>query len=378
MAVFVSLVVPLSAIAAFRYDMAIPLQTSDREAGSLLWLSGLLILLFAAFLTVILVPLSPRVAQLTQVPELAPYLWLAPVAFMAGGFYHALSYLAVRHRAFRLLAKTRVNQGIGQAVTQIGIGIVSSGPLGLLIGITIRLGSGTITLIRASRDQLQILSPPPKVVDLLATLKRYRRFPLLTGNATFLNLLGQHSPALFLAVLYGAGVAGLFSLALRIMEAPVRLISKATSQVFFSEGSQAHREGSEGLTKLYVQTLRNQSLLALPVVLLVMLPAPFTFPLVFGSAWHEAGLYLQLLSLMFFLQYLAKSVGPETLTLVGRQDVHLALEATKTVCLVGLFTVAAIVTMRPLVAIGVYGGIVSLVDGATLYTAWHFVKRANQ
>ena len=84
MAVFVSLVVPLSAIAAFRYDMAIPLQTSDREAGSLLWLSGLLILLFTAFLTVILVPLSPRVAQLAQVPELEPYLWLAPVAFMVG------------------------------------------------------------------------------------------------------------------------------------------------------------------------------------------------------------------------------------------------------------------------------------------------------
>ncbi len=160
MAVFVSLVVPLSAIAAFRYDMAIPLQTSDREAGSLLWLSGLLILLFTAFLTVILVPLSPRVAQLAQVPELEPYLWLAPVAFMAGGFYHALSYLAVRHRAFRLLATTRVNQGIGQAVSQIGIGTVSSGPLGLLVGITIRLGSGTITLIRASQDQLQTLSPP--------------------------------------------------------------------------------------------------------------------------------------------------------------------------------------------------------------------------
>ena len=54
----------------------------------------------------------------------------------------------------------------------------------------------------------------------------------------------------------------------------------------------------------------------------VAIPAPWLFALVFGEAWREAGVQLQILAIMYFAQFVIFPVG-QTLAMFGRQDLNL-------------------------------------------------------
>jgi O-antigen/teichoic acid export membrane protein len=192
------------------------------------------------------------------------------------------------------------------------------------------------------------------------TVIEFRRFPLLTGNATFIELLLQHIPALMVASIYGPAVAGLLALSLRLLEAPIAMISKSAAQVYLSSASDLAHENPSGLKRLYTRTVGSAALLAAPILILVLLPAPWTFPFVLGEEWQEAGVYIQVLSVMFFLGFLARTVGPETLTVVHRQGLHLTIQLITAGLVALVFAVALTADLDPVVVILGYGVAMSI------------------
>ena len=62
----------------------------------------------------------------------APALPLADArsAFFGAGTYQALSYWAIRRRAFGRIARTKLSQGVGQVVTQVALGLARAGRAG--------------------------------------------------------------------------------------------------------------------------------------------------------------------------------------------------------------------------------------------------------
>jgi O-antigen/teichoic acid export membrane protein len=346
LAVYTALLGILGSIVCLRYEVAIPLPVSDRSAANLL----VLCLLVALVMTLVIglpVLLAPAwLAGLLGVPALAPYLWLVPVGLLGIGAYQTFSYWSIRKQDIRRLAGTRIVQGVGQGVVQIGWGLSIGGPLGLLLGGAFgqMAGSGGLAAAvwRGNRSVIAAIGPH----GLGRALRRYRRFPLLATWSALLNAMTRQLPAILLAVLFGAGVAGLYALGQRIVRAPMQLIGSAVAQVYMGQAARQARQDPTSLRRLVGRvTVRMLLLGSLPIVA-VALGGPWLFQLIFGPAWEDAGRYVQLLAPAFLAQF---AIAPllQTFAVLERQDLHLAWNVLQLAALGGVFWLSWSLALNP-------------------------------
>lgn len=334
--VYTALLGILGSIVCLRYEVAIPLPVSDRSAANLLVLCLLvaLVMTLAIGLPVLLAP--AWLAGLLGVPALAPHLWLVPVGLLGTGVYQAFSYWSIRKQDVRRLASTRIVQGVGQVVVQIGWGLGIGGPFGLLLGGAFSQMAGSGSLAAAAWRGDRAVIPAIRRRGLGRALRRYRRFPLLATWSALLNAMTRQLPAILLAVLFGAGVAGLYALAQRIVRTPMQLIGGAVAQVYMGQAARQARQDPTVLRRLVGRvTVRMLLLGSLPIGA-VALGGPWLFRLLFGPAWADTGRYVQLLAPAFLAQF---AIAPmlQTFDVLERQDLHLAWNVLQLAALGGVF-----------------------------------------
>lgn len=334
--VYTALLGILGSIVCLRYEVAIPLPVSDRSAANLLVLC-LLVALVTTLVIGLPVLLAPAwLADLLGVPALAPHLWLVPAGLLGIGAYQAFSYWSIRKQDVRRLAGTRIVQGVGQVALQIGWGLGIGGAFGLLLGGAFgqMAGSGGLAAAAWRRDRSALRAVGRR--GLGRALRRYRRFPLLATWSALLNAMARQLPAILLAILFGAGVAGLYALGQRVVRAPMQLVGSAVAQVYMGAAARQARQDPAGLRRLVGRiTLRMLLLGSLPIGA-VALGGPWLFELIFGSAWGDAGRYVQLLAPAFLAQF---AIAPllQTFAVLERQDLHLVWNVAQLVALGGVF-----------------------------------------
>lgn len=65
--------------------------------------------------------------------------------------------------------------------------------------------------------------------------------------------------------------------------------------------------------------------ISIPIILVLVLAAPPIFGFVFGSDWREAGVYVQILTPMFMLRFIAGGLNSSTM-ISGRQGFDLLIQ----------------------------------------------------
>lgn len=296
LAVYSSTLTVLLVLASLRYESAIPLPEDEDVAGSVLALTLLVLAGMVVAVGLLVWLVGDAFVARANVEQLRPYLWLLPVGLLGAGTYQALSYWAIRRRAFSRIARTKLSQGAGQVVAQLGLGVLKLGAPGLLIGDVIgRVAGGGGLALLASRDR-----PFARVTraSLAAAAGRYRRFPLLTTWSGLLNVGSLQLPSIMFAASFGAAAAGLYALSYKMLVLPTMLVAQAVAQVFLARASALARE-PEQLRRLTERTALALFGCGLPVFGLVGLAGPQLFGMVMGHQWEQAGRYAQALAPWF-------------------------------------------------------------------------------
>lgn len=308
MGVYVSLLSIFSVMASLRYQLAIPLPEKDEEAVNLLALSLVIVLLTSLLVGLGAWLLTDQIIAWVNAPALRSYLlWALPLGVGMVGTYGVFSYWAMRKHAFGGIARTKVNQGLGLVLTQVGLGVLEVGPVGLLLGQIVGKGAGTSTLAaRAWREDVKLLKAISSD-ELSRVAMRYRRFPLFSSWSAVFNTLSSQIPTLMLSYFFGSEITGLYTFSHRVVGLPMQLVGQATAQVFFPEAVEANREGSLAATTDMV--FRRLVLLGAPAVLLMALAAPELFAVVFGEEWREGGTYAQWLAPWLFLVFISSPLS---------------------------------------------------------------------
>ncbi len=298
LAVYSATLTVLLVLASLRFEQAIPLPEDDRLAGSLLALS-LLSLTLVTLLSGVLVALAgDSLVQRAKVPALRPYLWLLPIGLAGAGAFQALSYWAIRRRAFGRIARAKVSQGIGQVAAQIGLGAIGVGAPGLLVGDVIgRVAGGGGVTLQALRDRAFADVTRASLIEAAA---RYRRFPLLLTWSGLLNVGSLQLPSILFAAGFGAAAAGLYALSYKMLVLPTMLVAQAVGQVFLSRAAALAAEPAR-LRALSERTALALFAGGLPVFCAVAIAGPRLFALVMGPQWEQAGRYAQVLAPWFAL-----------------------------------------------------------------------------
>ena len=375
LSVYVSVLTVLLVVSSLRYDLAIVLPTDDQSAFDLLVLSLGIVVVLAVLMGLGSLVVEPWVVAWTDMPGADRWVWLLPLGFLGGGVVKALSCWAIRLKVFRPIALTKLNQSLGMVATQIGIGLIHGGPLGLLLGDAFgRMCSSVSLWVIAVRSGRRLFTPL-RWRNLVAVAARYWRFPVLNSVSGLLNTLGLALPPILLAVFYGPQVAGWFALGQRVFGAPSALIGQSVAQVYFGEASQLRRSDPRALRALYRRTALQLFLLGLPLTILFVAAGPWLMVLVFGEVWRQSGVYLQIWAMTFLADFVVFPLS-RTLIVMERQDLQLAWDTGRLVLTAGSLVVASALHFSHSEAVGIYG-LAMLLGYLALFVLGYYVQSAE-
>lgn len=378
--IFTGVVAFTAVLASLRLELAIPLANDDHQARAVLRAG-----LFGAVVVAVGVWLAglasePLWARTDTLRGLAAAWWLVPFTLAAIAAFQLISAVLVRAERYRDLATRNTSQSLGTAAAQLGFGAGGMRPLGLLLGLGIGRMFGLASIFGRRRlfpndSATEKTSRRVTARDLLAALKRFRRFPLVTTWSGLLNVAGQYAPFFVFALVYGDKATGWLAFTARVLALPVTVIGQAVAQVFIGRGANAQRGATGDLPRLTWLAVRRLALVGvLPAVALAVL-APWAFELIFGSNWHRSGQYAQVMAIAFLAQFVAGPVA-NVFNLLERQGVALLSDSVRLILVVAAPLVVWYLHGSDLVAVASYAGVLTFSYLGVLALAWGVLRHA--
>lgn len=161
----------VSAFATLRLELAVPLPRETNEAAALARVAVLAVTIASTICAIGVGTYHLFGAEIGGT-RYGQELWLLPVLVFLTAMYTLLSQASLRERAYGAIAVRAFAQNGGTAAAQIGLGLASTGPAGLLGGQSIGRLLALAGMAKYSVPYLRGTHAP-----LGATLGRYRRFP---------------------------------------------------------------------------------------------------------------------------------------------------------------------------------------------------------
>jgi O-antigen/teichoic acid export membrane protein len=371
-AVAISVLAVLITITSLRYEYAIPLPKADVIAANVVALSLLIVIGMSAVTGLALWLVGPRLLAILGASAISPYLLLLSLGQLGSGTVAVLTLWAVRTKTFSDIAATRLTQGSALVAVQVGLGVVGFGAPGLLLGDVAGRISGSSRLARAAWRSHASSFRHVSRAGILVAARRYRRFPIFSSPSAFLSTLGVQAPLLLLVAFYGPQIGGHYALADRLFSLPLTLVSGAVGQVFVAEAARLAREQPEELRRLFGNTTRSLARTALAPAIALAVAAPVLAGPVFGGDWRQAGVFVAILTPMYYLQFVVTATG-DVLSVLERQDLHLGREILR-FCLLGSpILLAAALRLSPVGAIAVLSAAGCLNYGLYTLFSWRAI-----
>jgi lipopolysaccharide exporter len=234
-AIFISIANALIVIACLRYELAIMLPERDEDAVNVLAVSLSCVLMVTGGSVLLVFFARTTIIHWLNVPDLALYLWMVPLAVLFYGAFLALNYWSSRTKRFGRLSIARASTSATTSCTQLVMGVIGHAHAGSLIGAVV-LGSAVSTTIlggQSWRDDRQLFLRSIRLECMIANLKRYRKFPLLDSWGGLINTVAWQLPVLLLSIFFSQTIVGYYALTNRVIQLPLTLIGGSIAQFSF-------------------------------------------------------------------------------------------------------------------------------------------------
>ena len=140
-------------------------------------------------------------------------------------------------------------------------------------------------------------------------VKKYSKIAFYSLPSGVANLLYQNIQPVLILAWFGKAEAGLFFFAVRILQAPLQLISSSVSNIFYKEASELMANQPQ---KLFGYTLKMQALIGGVIILPVLFLAVTSQQIIlffFDAKWAASGQYLSILVCLFFFRSLYNPIS---------------------------------------------------------------------
>ncbi len=292
-------------IACGRYELAILIPKSEREAGFLFSVAVKVAAIFSvAFAVLYLILESLKITKLQNSNSL---FLLLPVSIFLFGFFNTNNYLATRCKRFKLISSARVIQSFTASVLQVGLGVLGFLKSGLILGYLIGQLLSSVFIVHGLKSIFKYLSIRQK--SLFSVAKQYKDYMLINAPSALMDSISLFAPVFFIKVGYGSEDLGFYTMAQRLITLPTVLIGQAISQVFFQRITAYHGD-KQKIKNDMIATLKWLVLLAAVIGIGIYFLAPFAFSLVFGPEWRFSGELASIMAFSFFIRLIVNPVSP--------------------------------------------------------------------
>ena len=283
-------------IATGRYEMAIMLPKQDRDVINLVALSVLIAALLSAGV-LLLLSVAGLVCEWFQYGDKFPaWVYFIPLTILLTGIYQTLYYWLSRNKQFATLSQARIAQAIATATVSILAGYAGdAGGLGLICGIIVGQLVAVLWFAWVAKQHSSFTIKNVSRRRMRSNALRYKDFPIINSMHVAMDTIQSSVVPLIIGTLFGKIELGYYAFAMRIIGAPVSLVSSTTAQIFFQRASETFSSGKK-LYPLVSKMQRHLAVIIIPVFLILIAAAPLLFENLFGPEWISAGVVTQILS----------------------------------------------------------------------------------
>jgi len=293
-AAFVAVLTILNPTVTLGFSTAIVLPPNEEGAMAVARLSMFSTALMAPAAFVFIWVFEAHLARWTSLDSIPFILYLIPISLVFTALLAVAEQLAIREGLFKARAISKVSSTLLINIGKLAAGIFA--PSGLvLIAITVVgfLINYFVLLARVPRREVFEVKRWVGARGVLEAAKTHRDFAFYRLPQSVINAAALGLPMLLLAAFFGAGTAGQYSLTSLVLGAPVMLLGKSVSDVFYPKITREISQRKQGAKKLLVRATIVSLLLAVGLFGPLAVVAPYLFPVVFGAEWIQAGLYAQ-------------------------------------------------------------------------------------
>lgn len=309
-ALFNAFVMNLSVFATLDYLSAFVLPRSSKEFIPLVQLSFILLTIVSGISMLGLIFFGEEVLQFFNARKLGGLVYFVPIIVLFTGLNRCLDYWNIREKEFKQGAKAKVVAIVGSKLLTIIYGVFSKGnPFGFIIGELLGKPITSYALVsRAIRKDL------PNVWTfsfsrMIRTAQNYKRYPIYSLPANTLITFATQLPIYLLSLYFASSVAGHFSLAISLINAPTQVIGMAAAHVFFQKAVETYQSDPERLGEITKKLFKKLTYIAVVPFSIIAVFGDLIFTTIFGSDWELAGKFASYLSIMAYLNFISVSVS---------------------------------------------------------------------
>lgn len=227
-----------------------------------------------------------------------------PISIFFGGQNEIFKIWANRKKEYRILTINAVLMALIVPFVSICIGVFNSGPIGLFLGLLIGQVTPAIILhFSLSRKYNLKKTSEINYETIKRFANRHRDFPFYSLPSDFINRLTQQLPIFMLSTLFGASIVGVYNLCTRMLAIPMQLISSSVASIFRERATYDFNTYGNSFSIFRKTTITLLLISIIPFTILIF-SAPFLFELFFGQKWRMAGEFAQILTPMFFFNFI--------------------------------------------------------------------------
>lgn len=310
-AVFTSVMSVVSVLVTLKFELAIILPKKERDATKIIILSLIILIALTLMLSMIIILFRSTLNEFLNINKNKMYLLFVPITFFLIGCFQLGNYWKIRQQKFSSISNSILARSSVILLVQGILGFLGLGSIGLIIGRVMGEFCGTIIIThKCFYDWFKQIKKLKKTT-LYFIIYKYQAFPKYSAPQALFNSLSQNIPILLLTRFFGISVAGLYSMAIRLVLLPLDFISQSVRQVFFEKASRTYREGGN-VYNLFVKSTLGLAIIGIIPMITFVIWGPQIFSFLLGKEWELAGNYARILS--FWLYFLF--INPPTTALL--------------------------------------------------------------
>ena len=293
-ALFVSIVGIMAVVSTGKYEMSLILPKKDTFAYQLLILSGIIVLVSS-----VIYLFSVVIANTFYSIDAIYY--LLPVTVLFIGLNNTFDKYNNRIKNYKLMSYQRLIKTTIESIVSITFMVFFHLKTGLIWGFVLGFFVSNLTMLYINVKSFQRKAFIFSKAKMKILAKKYINFPKYNMPHALLNTVSANAPIFLIPIFYGNATLGLYAFGLKIVQAPLGLLSTAIFNVLGQKMAEEYAKGNEILT-IYKTMLKKLSLVAISLVPFFIF-ADDIFAFVFGSEWRVAGHFIQIMGVVVLVSF---------------------------------------------------------------------------
>jgi len=299
--IFMSISMLLVVISNLQLNHAILLPKLNEDALSIFSSGLFLVSIFSLFIGCISFLFAELISNFFKTNGYRYWVYFLPFSILLSGMNVQLSSWFLRSGNFKVITKSRVSASVVSILVSLSIVLIYPGPAGLVISYFAGTAANTVVLLWFFENKPQVFRVQSWQCH-VKNISTYNQFPVYTLPTELISNFVQQLPIYIFSFYSGVQSVGWFSRSRQMLGLPITYFSSSISEVYKQRASDAFRNNPAHLKPLFLKTFRSLALVAIIPFLVITVFSPDIFALVFGENWRQAGVFTQVLAVMYFFK----------------------------------------------------------------------------